>query len=519
MVKNNRITAYSGIVLELGKVGENGAVKIVFPAEKIFEEYGEGGSFRILNQWPDGDLAYPVQAELQGSNVIWTVSGNDVPCAGTGCCELQYIKGDRIVKSETWKTRTLASLGEYDEAPEAAQRWQEEILKAAARAEKAEQAVESARKDAAGSAGRARTAAEQAAENSERATQSARNAQEQATLALVAAGNAETAAAAAEEKAEQAADDAAAAKTKTDAIESTVRGLSMTSSQLVSGMQSVWEQLAQDEGRLEAVEQTAAGKQDKLTAGANITISGNVISASGGGGGSYDDTELRNRIGSIEDDLSELPGILSGYNDRLLDHESRIQELEDGGGGGSYDDTELRQRIGAIEGKEAGWDGKQDKLTAGTAIKISGNAISAERVTFTAKNPASTSPTTYDELLEHFNAGEKLFGTRSGSSAMGGGSRYMPLTFAVTTGDDPMFVFTSYSYENGDIRAIYAVCRPSGWTHGVLYPLVKVNGKTASNGEITLTSGDISGAVTETKVNELIDAKLAAIPYAEGVGF
>ena len=44
--------------------------------------------------------------------------------------------------------------------------------------------------------------------------------------------------------------------------------------------------------------QTALGyvPQEKLTAGANITINGSVISATGGGGAAYDDTEVRQLI-------------------------------------------------------------------------------------------------------------------------------------------------------------------------------------------------------------------------------
>ena len=54
------------------------------------------------------------------------------------------------------------------------------------------------------------------------------------------------------------------------------------------------------------------------------------------------------------------------------------------GGGGSYDDTELRNRITAVE------SGKQDKLTAGQNITIAGNTITAREII----NDTINSPTT-----------------------------------------------------------------------------------------------------------------------------
>ena len=72
-----------------------------------------------------------------------------------------------------------------------------------------------------------------------------------------------------------------------------------------------------EEMRVDDFETQLAGKQDTLTAGANITIDGNVISATGGGGGGdmsnyytksevYNKTEIDTMIGNIQTILESI---------------------------------------------------------------------------------------------------------------------------------------------------------------------------------------------------------------------
>ena len=90
-----------------------------------------------------------------------------------------------------------------------------------------------------------------------------------------------------------------------------------------------------------------SGKQDNLIAGANITISGNVISATGGGGGSYTASHGIDIINdAISVDVSDLDG--TGL---IADHQRGILEVD--------------------------FTTVQEKLTAGSGITISGNVISA----------------------------------------------------------------------------------------------------------------------------------------------
>lgn len=81
-----------------------------------------------------------------------------------------------------------------------------------------------------------------------------------------------------------------------------------------------------------------------------------------------------------------------------------------GGGGSSYDDTELRGRIETIEGKESGWDAKQEEISDLETIR-SGAALGATALQdFTESDPsifwATYGTTTYAEISAAVSAGK-----------------------------------------------------------------------------------------------------------------
>lgn len=99
-------------------------------------------------------------------------------------------------------------------------------------------------------------------------------------------------------------------------------------------------------------------KQDKLVSGTNVkTINGNSILGSGnisvsGGGSSYDDTDLRNRMSAAESDIDSLQSdkqdkLVSGTNIKTVNGTSIL------GNGDittpTYDDTALASRISTAE--------------------------------------------------------------------------------------------------------------------------------------------------------------------------
>ncbi len=100
-------------------------------------------------------------------------------------------------------------------------------------------------------------------------------------------------------------------------------------------------------------------------------------SQGGGGGGSYDDTELRNRITQAESDIDGIESLIPS-NASTANKLATIADIG-GGGGGSYDDTELRNRITQAETDigtlETALDGK---ATTASVTALTGRVTQAE---------------------------------------------------------------------------------------------------------------------------------------------
>ena len=120
--------------------------------------------------------------------------------------------------------------------------------------------------------------------------------------------------------------------------------------------------------------------QQKLTAGENITIVDNVISASGGGGGgSYTAGEYISILNNVIDVKSSLISTINGKADA-----SALNGKQDTLTAGTYIDIDANNvidvkssLISTINGKAdtSALNGKQDTLTAGTYIDIDANNV------------------------------------------------------------------------------------------------------------------------------------------------
>lgn len=133
------VTASPGIVLQLGRQGENNARQIVFDITSWKAEFGADGTAALLAQRPGETEPYPVDIVVSGSAVTWLVSAADTAKPGIyGQAELQYRIGDVVVKSAIWRTFVADSLGvPSPEPPEPQQAWVDQVLNVARQVETA----------------------------------------------------------------------------------------------------------------------------------------------------------------------------------------------------------------------------------------------------------------------------------------------------------------------------------------------------------------------------------------------
>ena len=133
------ITASPGIVLSLGREGENAVRQVIFDITDWNSEFGKGGSVALLAQRPGDTEPYPVAVTVSGATVTWLVSAADTAKPGVyGQAELQYRIGDVVVKSAIWRTFIADSLGTASPTPpEPQQAWVDQVLDAAQNVETA----------------------------------------------------------------------------------------------------------------------------------------------------------------------------------------------------------------------------------------------------------------------------------------------------------------------------------------------------------------------------------------------
>ena len=122
----------------IGKQGENLA-RIVYFSE--FEEwkntFGEGRC-ELLHQRNGDAIPYPVVLDVEDGKVCWKITNADTAVVGEGKCELHYLVDGVIVKSKTWTTTVLPSLGDaLAEPPEPQKAWVDQVLEAADKVESA----------------------------------------------------------------------------------------------------------------------------------------------------------------------------------------------------------------------------------------------------------------------------------------------------------------------------------------------------------------------------------------------
>lgn len=154
------INVHNGMTIPLGREGENLARKIIFDVSSWQAEYGDGNVSLVANK--DGAEPYPCDITVDGSIVTWMITVSDTAQSGLGRCELHYIVGDTLVKSDMWRTYTADALGTpAPEPPEPAKNWVDTVLKSSSDAKQAAtESAESARQSAESSVNAANSANE-----------------------------------------------------------------------------------------------------------------------------------------------------------------------------------------------------------------------------------------------------------------------------------------------------------------------------------------------------------------------
>lgn len=115
------IVAMPGAPIEIGRTGENKAVKVVFQSilDKWKELYGEGLVSMVYKR-PRDRHAYPVVCliENNGADVSWVVSRADLKNSGLGKLELAYTVNETVAISETYPVMIKRSIsGESGSEP------------------------------------------------------------------------------------------------------------------------------------------------------------------------------------------------------------------------------------------------------------------------------------------------------------------------------------------------------------------------------------------------------------------
>ncbi len=132
------ITALPGSLIECGRRGESGVLRVSFDPAPFLEKCGPGTA-GLLVQRPDG-CAYPAPLTEENGLLLWTVSAADTACEGSGLVQIDWRSGEKVARSQRYRTYVAPSVNE-GEAPPEGTGWLDAVLDAQNRAEAAANAV------------------------------------------------------------------------------------------------------------------------------------------------------------------------------------------------------------------------------------------------------------------------------------------------------------------------------------------------------------------------------------------
>lgn len=260
-----------------GRQGENAAAVLCVSVQELMEEWPDGGPAAAFKREDETAYAHELVYDEDAGEVQVTLTSVDTAVPGVARLELSWIDDGMIKKTRIYEGEIKESINDLGEMPDPEYDGLiEQLGDAAARAEAARTQARAAKVAAELAAGEAETfkdAAETAKEDAEAAKRSARDAEEFAISAANEANAARQQAVLAKNGAVNAADEAEAAKTAAASSAAAAEQSKQQAQEIADSIPDVRED----------IEALQTGKQDKLTAGRNITIQGNVISAASGG--------------------------------------------------------------------------------------------------------------------------------------------------------------------------------------------------------------------------------------------
>jgi len=117
------ITAQEGVVIPLGRQGENEVTTIKFDVSWA-AKYGDG-AFELLHErcMDSAPYACPITVDTENEVIEWVVSNADTAFKGRGTAQLVYIVNAAVAKSVLYYTSTLASIDADMEFPDPYENW------------------------------------------------------------------------------------------------------------------------------------------------------------------------------------------------------------------------------------------------------------------------------------------------------------------------------------------------------------------------------------------------------------
>ena len=104
--------------IKLGHTGENEAVRVAFSLLPFKETFPDGVPSLLARRKGDAS-AFPVPLTIEADTAYWAVTRADTEKAGFGQCELQWIVGNTIAKSDKFDFFVVKALESGDAPPDA----------------------------------------------------------------------------------------------------------------------------------------------------------------------------------------------------------------------------------------------------------------------------------------------------------------------------------------------------------------------------------------------------------------